>query len=225
VRKIGLSYTKEGTLKNWPTAEYGDKARQVVERESDALIALTKQMNGETLQKITEMMLNCAGHILVAGAGTSRAVAQRFAHLLACCGTPALPINAADALHGGAGAIRREDVVFVISKGGTSREINTFVDIAKKTGVRIIAQTENPRSPLAVKSDAVYHIVAPENVDPYGMIATGSSLLNALAGDVLCTLLLELRGYTKEQFGITHPEGAVGIRLETEDRNKNKGKT
>jgi D-arabinose 5-phosphate isomerase GutQ len=203
-------------MNNWQPAEYIEKARQLIQRESDALIALVKQMNGETLQKITEMMLNCSGHILVAGAGTSRAVAQRFAHLLACCGTPALPINAADALHGGAGAIRKEDIVFVISKGGSSREINAFVDIAKRSGAQIIAQTENPHSPLATKSDTVYHIVAPENADPYGMIATGSSLLNALAGDVLCTLLLELRGYTKEQFGSTHPEGAVGVMLEQE---------
>lgn len=205
-------------MKNWQTAEYAEKARQVILRESEALIALTKQMNGETLQKITEMMLNCSGHILVTGAGTSRAVAHRFAHLLACCGTPALPINAADALHGGAGAIRLEDILFVISKGGTSREINTFVDIAKRAGAQIIAQTENLHSPLAAKSDAVYHIIALENVDPYGMIATGSSLLNALAGDVLCCLLLELRGYTKEQFGITHPEGAVGVKLEQEKK-------
>jgi D-arabinose 5-phosphate isomerase GutQ len=213
-------YMKEVTLKNWQTAEYADKARKVIQCESDALIALVKQMNGETLQKITKMMLNCSGHILVAGAGTSRAVAQRFAHLLACCGTPALPINAADALHGGAGAIRQDDIVFVISKGGSSREINAFVDIAKRAGAQIIAQTENQHSTLAAKSDVVYHIVAPENVDPYGMIATCSSLLNALAGDVLCILLLELRGYTKEQFGSTHPEGAVGVKLEHEKVNK-----
>jgi len=41
-----------------------------------------------------------------------------------------------------------------------------------------------------------------------------------LAGDVLCILLLELRGYTKEQFGSTHPEGAVGVKLEHEKVNK-----
>jgi arabinose-5-phosphate isomerase len=67
-------------------------------------------------------------------------------------------------------------------------------------------------------SDAVYHVIAPGDVDPYGMIATGSSLVNAAAGDVLCNLMLELRGYTKKQFGNTHPEGAVGVKLEEEKK-------
>ena len=76
-------------------------------------------------------MLGCKGHILVTGAGTSRAIAHRFAHLLSCCGTSALPLNAADCLHGGAGAITDRDILYVISKGGHSREINCLVEIAK----------------------------------------------------------------------------------------------
>ncbi len=195
-----------------------DKAQMVLDKESLALQALKNQLQAESLTKITGMLLHCTGHVLVAGAGTSRAVSTRFAHLLACCGTPALPLNAADALHGGSGAIRKEDIVFVISKGGMSREINSFVEIAKSRGAKIIAQTEKPDSTLGRMSDAVYHVVAPGDVDPYGMIATGSSLVNSAAGDVLCTLLLELRGYTKQQFGSTHPEGAVGVKLGEENR-------
>jgi arabinose-5-phosphate isomerase len=191
-----------------------DKAQNVIQNETDALLGISNQLKAENLQQITKIMLDCPGHILVTGAGTSRAVAVRFAHLLACCGTPALPINAADALHGGAGAIKQGDVIFVISKGGRSREINNFVEIAKSRGARIISQTEKPDSPLGQMSDAVYHIVTPPETDPYGMIATGTSLVNALAGDVLCTLLLDIRGYSKEEFGVTHPEGAVGVRLE-----------
>lgn len=191
------------------------RAKEIIHMEVEALKSLADQLHEETLQSIIEMMLTCPGHILVAGAGTSRAVSQRFAHLLACCGTPALPINAADALHGGAGAVRREDVVYIISKGGESREINRFAEIAKRRGARLIAQTENPNSTLGKMSDCVYHVKSPE-VDPYGMIATGSSLFNSLACDILCLLLLERRGYSKEQFGETHPEGAVGLRLAAE---------
>jgi arabinose-5-phosphate isomerase len=66
-------------------------------------------------------------------------------------------------------------------------------------------------------SDVVYQIVAPEQVDPYGMIATGSSLVNGAAGDVLCVLLMERRGYTRAQFGETHPGGAVGEKLAEEE--------
>jgi len=189
-----------------------ERARRVIESEAKAVSTLKDQLT-EELAGIVDMIINCKGHVLTAGAGTSWAIAERFAHLLACCGTPALFINAANAIHGGAGSITEKDVLYVISKGGQSAELNKFVRIARERGAKIIAHTEKPDSELGRLSDAVYHIVAPEDVDPYGMIATGSSIVNAAACDVLCILLLELRGYTKEQFGQTHPGGAVGEKL------------
>ncbi len=203
-------------------AEMLAKARDVVECESRAVAALKTQFTDQ-LPAVARMLLDCPGHVLIAGAGTSRAVAQRFAHLLACCGTPALFISAADAIHGGAGSVTKKDVVYIISKGGQSAEINKFAQIAKDRGARIIAHTEKPDSPLGRLSDAVFHVVAPESVDPYGMIATGSSLTNAAACDVLCVLLLELRGYTKGQFGQTHPGGAVGAKLSAEKNQVSDG--
>jgi arabinose-5-phosphate isomerase len=188
------------------------RAQEVVEREAHAVAALAEQFNS-TLADVVEALLHCKGHVLVTGTGTSHAMAQRMAHLLACCGTPALCINAADSLHGGAGAVTKNDVVFVISKGGGSAEINQFAEIARTRGAKVIAQTERPDSPLGRMSDLVFRIKTVGNVDPYGMVATGSSLVNGAACDALCVLLLELRGYSKEAFGTTHPGGAVGKRL------------
>ncbi len=195
------------------------RAREVVATEAGAVAALEGQLNADFVN-VARMMLECKGHILTAGAGTSCAMAQRFAHLLACCGTPALFISAANSIHGGAGAISDKDIVYIISKGGQSAEINTFAQIAKDRGARVIAHTEKPDSPLGKLSDAVVRVTAPQSADPYGMIATGSSLMNGAACDVLCVLLLELRGYTKEQFGHTHPGGAVGVRIEAEKRGQ-----
>jgi D-arabinose 5-phosphate isomerase GutQ len=186
-----------------------ERAREVIAREAAAVAALAEQMD-EGLVQVAELFLACQGHVLVTGAGTSHAMAERFAHLLSCVGTPALCISAADGLHGGAGAIKEGDVLYVISKGGQSDEVNRFVEIAKGRGARVIAQTESATSPLAMMSDAVYCARTVGDVDLYGMIATGSSLVSAAAGDVLCALLLALRGYTKEAFGATHPGGAVG---------------
>jgi len=194
------------------TADLLARARQVIEREAQAVGALAGQLD-ESLVRVVDLLLHCRGHVLVSGAGTSQAIARRFAHLLSCSGTPALPIDASDGLHGGAGAITPDDVLFVISKGGQSAEINQLVQIARRRGATIVAQTEAPESPLGQMSDAVLTVKAGSTVDPYGMIATGSSLVNGAAGDVLCVLLLELRGYSLEDFGRTHPGGAVGQKL------------
>ena len=194
------------------TAALIARAREVVEREAQGVRSLSEQMD-ESLCEVVDVLFNCRGHVLVTGAGTSHAMAQRLAHLLSCSGTPALCVGAADSLHGGAGAVTANDVVYAISKGGRTAEINRFVEIAKGRGARVVAQTEDPDSPLGQLSDAVYVVKAVGDVDPYGMIATGSSLVNGAAGDVLCVLLLERRGYSREQFGQTHPGGAVGEKL------------
>jgi len=185
------------------------RAREVVRREAEAIQALCDQFD-ESLADVVELLLNCRGHVLVAGMGTSHAMAQRFAHLLSCCGTPALCIDAGDSLHGGSGAITAGDVLFIISKGGESEEVNTLADIAHARGAKVIAQTERPGSTLGRKSDAVFRVKASAGIDPYGMIATGSSLVNGAACDALCVLLLELRGYSPQAFHMTHPGGAVG---------------
>lgn len=199
-------------------ADTGDllaAARKTIQLEAAAIASLSEQLD-ESLAAVIDALLHCEGHVLVSGIGTSHAIARRFAHLLSCSGIPALCLDAGDSLHGGSGAIRAQDLLFVISKGGRSGEINKLVRIAQQRGAMIIAQTETLDSPLSEMADIVWLISSPSEVDPLGMIATGSSLVNAAAGDVLCALLFRLRDYSRAEFGATHPGGAVGDRLASE---------
>jgi D-arabinose 5-phosphate isomerase GutQ len=187
-------------------------ARQTIRRESAAVATLVEQLD-ERFVEAAQKLLACRGHVLVAGSGTSHAVAARLAHLLSCCGTPALFIHPGDAQHGLAGAVAAGDVLVAISKGGETTEVIHLARVAKKRGAEVIALTENPASTLGKLSDAVLRVQAPADADPYGMIATGSSLVNAAYGDALCVVLLHLRGYSVDEFGETHPGGAVGLKV------------
>lgn len=210
-----LSARRESEVSHRSDEQMLAQARAAVRAEGEAVCALAAQLDGGLL-RVVDAVADCRGHVLVTGAGTSAATAERFAHLLSCCGAPALYISAAHSLHGGAGAITGNDVVYIISKGGHSAEINDFADLARSRGAFIIAQTEAPEAPLGGKADLVYHVRAIGDIDPYGMIATGSSLVNAAAGDALCVLLLRRKGYSKDDFGRTHPGGAVGKKLAEE---------
>jgi len=186
--------------------------RETIQEETGYLRTLADQVGSGHLEAV-KMMSACRGHVLVGGVGTSRAVAERMAHLLCCCGVPALFIHPADSLHGTSGAIRPDDVIIAISKGGETTDVIKFTGIAAERGARIIAFTEKPDSTLGRMAQAVVPIkVAPE-ADPFGMIATTSSLANAIVGDALCVLLLKLKDYSLEEFGRTHPGGAVGYKL------------
>ncbi len=137
-----------------------DLARSVVQQESNAVATLADQF-GESFVQIVEKILSCSGHVLVAGAGTSHAVAYRLAHLLSCCGTPALFIHPGDAQHGGAGAVTKHDVLVAISKGGETTELNHLARISKERGAVLIALTEKPNSTLGRMSDVVAEIHPP----------------------------------------------------------------
>ncbi len=191
-------------------------AAGVIQQESAAVASLADRLP-PNFPAAARLLLNCQGHVLVAGAGTSHAVALRFAHLLSCCGTPALFLHPGDSQHGASGAVRAEDVLVALSKGGETAEVIFLARVARQRGARVISITEKPRASLGQLSDLVLQIVAPPEIDPYGMVATGSSLFASAFCDALCVALLNLRGYTLAQFGATHPGGAVGIKLKEMD--------
>jgi len=189
-----------------------DLAKETIQRESAGVHKLMDQLDDNFIHAV-KMLFSCQGHVLISGSGTSNAVARRMAHLMTVCGTPALLLDAGDSPHGGAAAVTAKDVLIALSKGGTTKELVFLASVAKERGAKVIAMTENPNSELGVLADVVLKFVAPVEGDPFGMIATGSSLMNCALGDALCVVLLQMRGYTVEQFGATHPGGAVGDKL------------
>lgn len=188
------------------------KAKDVIQMESESILCLLDQLDNRFVEAV-KILLGCEGHVLVTGSGTSHAVARRLAHLLSCCGTPALLIDSGDSQHGLSGAVTKRDVLIALSKGGQTVEVTELARVAKSRGAKLISITEKPASELGALSDVVLQVVAPTHVDPHGVVATGSSLINSALGDALCVVLLQLRGYSLEQFGETHPGGAVGKRL------------
>ena len=184
-------------------------AAGVIRKESAAVASAADQLPEEFAPAV-RMLLECTGHVIVSGSGTSHAVALRFAHLLSCVGTPALFLHPGDSQHGAAGAVRSGDVWIGISKGGETTEVCFLASIAKQRGAKVVAITEKPASTLGQTADLVLTVQAPDGIDPYGMIATGSSLFSSAFCDAICVALLELSGYSVESFGETHPGGAVG---------------
>ena len=166
-----------------------------------------------TFEQLVRALLECEGKVLVSGSGTSHAVALRFAHLLSCVGTPALFLHPGDSQHGASGAVAEGDAWIGLSKGGETTEVVFLAGIARKRGATVLAITEKPESSLGRLADVVLHVTAPEGVDPFGMVATGSSLFSSAFCDAICVALLELRGYSVDDFGETHPGGAVGRKI------------
>lgn len=186
-----------------------EAAREVVRTEAAGVLAVAEQLD-ESFLDVVNVLYGCEGKVFVVGSGTSGAVARRMAHLLAVCGTPSVFIHPMDALHGTMGALSAGDILISISRGGESDEINELSIRAQKRGVKVIALTAISDSTLGRLADLVVVLETNEGSDPGGMIAMGSTLVTAVWGDALATVLMRRREYGWQEVLETHPAGAVG---------------
>lgn len=160
-----------------------------------------------------EKIAECKGRILTAGVGTSSAAARKIAHSLSCVERPSFFLSPGDAVHGALGAAQPGDVAILISKGGGTREIMNLVPALREKKVFVIGVTEKEDSPLAQNSDLVMKVRIEKEADEFNMLATTSTMAVIAVFDAVAIALMTYTGYTREQFAIIHPGGAVGDRL------------
>jgi D-arabinose 5-phosphate isomerase GutQ len=190
--------------------ELVDAGRRQIDRQAQALAGLAAQLDTGFADLVGEV-LAVRGKVVTTGSGTSGIVAERLAHLLSVCGTPAFALSAADALHGRAGAVTSDDLVLAFSKGGRSTELTELVGLLRRRGIRVVAVTEAPDSPFATAADTVVAIrTEPADADLDGLVATGSTLVASAWGDALTAVLKDLRGHSAADVVAVHPAGIVG---------------
>ncbi|MFV0405219.1 MAG: SIS domain-containing protein [Propioniciclava sp.] len=191
-------------------------AREVVRAEADAVAEVANQLD-DTFVEVADLLAQVAGKVFVVGSGTSGAMARRMAHLFSVSGTPSVFVHPMDALHGTSGAFRDSDALICISRGGETAELNQLSALAQKRGMPVIALTAEPESTLGKMADITVVNSTAEGADPGGVIAMGSTLVTAVWGDAMATVLMRRSGYGWDQVLETHPAGAVGLITEAPD--------
>lgn len=189
------------------------KAVQVWQTGSSELSRLKDATNRQAFTKCIKTIARCKGRIVTAGAGTSAAAARKIAHSLSCIERPAFFLSPADAVHGALGSVQKGDVAILISKGGGTGEILSLIPPLKRKKVFIIGVTENEGSMLAREADLLLKVKVEREADPFNMLATTSTMAVMAVFDAVCIALMDYTGYTREQFAVIHPGGAVGERL------------
>ncbi|RME07908.1 MAG: KpsF/GutQ family sugar-phosphate isomerase, partial [Aquificota bacterium] len=132
---------------------------------------------------------------------------------LSSTGTPAHFLHPAEALHGDLGVIDKEDIVLAFSSSGESPEVNSLIPYIKLLGVPLISITNNPQSTLAKHSDVHIFLSVEREACPLQLAPTSSSTASLVLGDALAMVLLELKGFSREDFALRHPAGSLGRRL------------
>ena len=184
----------------------------VIETELASVNTLKSRID-DSFAHACELMLDCEGRIVVTGMGKSGHIAGKIAATLASTGSPAFFVHPGEASHGDLGMITSKDVVIALSNSGNTDEIITIVPIIKRLGVPLITMTGNPDSPLATEASINLNVSVENEACPLGLAPTSSTTVALVMGDALAVALLEARGFTEEDFALSHPGGSLGRRL------------
>jgi len=189
-----------------------EQGLRVLNIERQALADITQYVD-ENFHSACQLMFDCQGRIIVIGMGKSGHIGNKIAATLASTGSPAFFVHPGEASHGDLGMITKNDVVMLISNSGETSEVLNIIPVLKRLGAKIISMTGNPLSTMATLADVHVCIKVEQEACLLGLAPTASTTATLAMGDAMAVALLEARGFTADDFALSHPGGSLGKRL------------
>jgi len=186
--------------------------KDIVRMEAAAVMALEHHLDGQ-FERAVELIFSCKGRVVISGIGKSAIIAQKIVATLNSTGTPAIFLHAADAIHGDLGMVQEQDVVVLVSKSGESPEIKVLLSLIRGFGNPLIGMVGNLQSMLARQSDVVLNTTIEQEAGLNSLAPTCSTTVQLVMGDALAITLMELRGFSSDDFARFHPGGTLGKKL------------
>jgi arabinose-5-phosphate isomerase len=184
----------------------------VLKTEAEAISNLVQRLD-QAFYRACDMILACEGRVVVTGMGKSGHISNKIAATLASTGTPAFFMHPGEASHGDLGMITSDDLVIALSNSGETSEITLLLPLLKRLGIPLISLTGNSQSTIAHAADINLDVSVSKEACPLGLAPTSSTTASLAMGDALAVAVLEARGFTEEDFALSHPGGNLGRRL------------
>ncbi|MGP1121270.1 arabinose-5-phosphate isomerase KdsD [Serratia sp. CY47444] len=195
-----------------PGFDFQQAGKEVLQIEREGLAQLDSYINAD-FTRACEAIAACGGKVVVMGMGKSGHIGCKIAATFASTGTPSFFVHPAEASHGDLGMVTPQDIVLAISNSGESSEILALIPVLKRQQITLICMTNNPESSMGKAADIHLCIKVPQEACPLGLAPTTSTTATLVMGDALAVALLKARGFTPEDFALSHPGGALGRKL------------
>lgn len=188
------------------------EAKKVFDIELEAL-EKTRDSLGKDFIDLVNLVFDCKGKLVLTGMGKPGHIGTKIAATLASLGTPAFFMHPGEAMHGDLGMVEEKDIVILMSYSGESEEVTRLMPTLHEIGCKTVAITGNSKSTLSKECE--YHFFFPEFEEACYMHLAPTSSTTALLvlGDALALVVSQMKNYTKEDFGLHHPAGALGKKL------------
>lgn len=195
-----------------PRAGVLAEGRRVLSAEADAVRRLADRL-GDSFLDAVDLIHDAKGKVVISGIGKSGLVARKISATLTSTGTRAAFLHPVDGLHGDLGMVGPEDVMILLSKSGTTRELEGLLAFAERHGIAVIALVGDCASPLARQAAIAVDCGVLAEACPMDLTPTCSTTATLAMGDALAIALLTRRGFGPRELARIHPGGALGLRL------------
>ncbi len=195
--------------------DFVEQARRVFEIELAEVRRVADRLDASFGLAVETVLrsVEARGKIVVIGVGKSGHIGEKIAATLTSTGSPAVVLNSLNAMHGDLGVIADGDVILALSFSGETEELLNILPALSRFDVKIVSITGNPASTLAKTSHVHLDASIQEEACPLGLAPTSSTTAALVLGDALAMVLLQARGFKKEDFARYHPGGSLGRSL------------
>jgi len=191
--------------------KYIKLAKETIEIEIKGLKALLDYFGADFCNAI-DLILNCKGRVIFSGIGKSGHIANKISATLASTGTTSFFIHPSEASHGDLGMITKNDVVILLSNSGETKELTDIIYYCQNNKIPLIAIVRRVGSDLVDISNVSLILPNIEEANFVNAPTTSTTMMIAL-GDAIASVLMNVKNFSKNQYGAFHPGGKLGSEL------------
>jgi arabinose-5-phosphate isomerase len=186
------------------------KAKTILDDFSIAILNLKNVLDDQYCQAI-DAIVNCKGKIVTTGMGKAGIVMRKFTASLCSLGTPSCYLHPGEASHGDLGVMGEDDILFVASTSGKTREVIEVIDLSREINKQpIIGLTSHPDSLIREKANIIIDMGDFEEAGELKLAPTTSILIMQALTDTIALIVAHEKGFSKENFGKFHHSGYLG---------------
>ena len=200
--------------------EMNEFIRDIIRREIEGIQNIPVESTiSEAIALIFNSVHSNGGKVVVSGLGKAGQIGHNIATTLSSTGTPAIFLHPTEAQHGDLGVLQKEDILFLISNSGKTKEILELLPLAKRLypDIKSIALTGHPENELGREADVCLSTGHPKEVCPLGLTPTTSTTVMTVLGDIIVVAMMKKIGFTKSDYAKRHHSGYLGTKSRADE--------
>ena len=162
-------------------------------------------------------VLKSGNKIIASGLGKNVPICEKFVGTLNSLGIDARFLHTNTAVHGDLGMVGKNDIVYLLSKGGNTHETVALAEHLKARGTDtwLMTFTESCKSAEIVDKRLVMHLI--NEGDEWDIVPNNSTTVYLIVLQGIALEIGKRLGITLDDFRINHPGGGIGARLSGKD--------